>query len=232
MITNSLDLKDSVNNWKRLLELLNGKQIFKSKQEAFLFESCYHGGGSPTNVMVDVIKTRWPKHPLSDFISKLRNIQRNDVANDLEKIMKERADVKSLEDLNIIEREGLKKLDVGNGKSWKDLAKEYDLSQEDRDIYESIAQQQKKLSPTEEVLKIVVQENPEFLLKDFAAILREMGRNDLANIAENKQSQQQQQKQQKPSVLSVQSNYDLLFFLEKRTEKLKNEIVFLSFLIF
>ena len=86
-------------NWEKLLEILNERSFLG---ESFQFESCYHGGGSPTMAMFEVITMRWPRHSLSDLKAKLKKIQRNDLRSDLEKIMKAR-NVKLLKDLKIDE---------------------------------------------------------------------------------------------------------------------------------
>ena len=195
-----------IGNWKMLLELLNEKGIL-NKVNSSVFESHYYGGGSPTMVMLDCIMKRSPKSRLSDLIKRLKKIQRNDVALDLTTIMEERTNVELLEDLTMKDKQCLKKLD-GRDKNWEYLAEQYGFTSEERKVFNSEEVRPNKWSPTKALLERAVSAKPKFLLKDLEAFLREMERNDLANVVnefiENDIQRQQQHQQIKTNPLPQQ----------------------------
>ena len=130
--------------------------------------------------MFENLLKKQPNLLLTDLIGKLGDIERNDVKQDLEKIMKERG-ITLFEELLLEEKECLKKLD-GNGKNWKWLAEKYGFSHVERDAFNQSRIQPDSWSPTEAVLKDACKKVPGFILEDLEAILRKMERNDLANV--------------------------------------------------
>ena len=172
----------AIYGWRRLLELLNDREILNGK-EAFLYKTNYYGGGSPTLAMFDAIIERWPDASLQNLIEKLRNIERNDVALHLIEIIQARASVKLLKDLTTKDKMYFKKLD-GQGSNWEFLAEEYGFTSKEQNFFKAEQARPNKWSPTEAVLEDVIATSPNLSLKDFITILGEMERDDLVNDIE------------------------------------------------
>lgn len=189
-----------INNWRKLLELLNDKGILNGN-EAFLYESNYYGGGSPTKAMFDAIRSKFPTASLQDLIKKLKEIHRYDVASHLQEIVEKRG-VKLLKDLNLKERVYFKKLDIQTRNNWENLAEKYGFNLKEQKSFKGEEVKPNNWSPSKAVLEDAIATSPKFLLKDFLDILKKMDRNDLINdiIGELKPEQprnhQHQQHQQ------------------------------------
>jgi len=184
-------------NWKRLLEILNKNQ---SLGESFQFESSYHG--SPTMAMFEEIMRKCPRSSLSDLIDRLYRIRQNDVVVDLEMI--KGAYFMKLEDLKIDEKLCLMKLDKED--RWELLAVLYNFKLEDRNRFKRARIQLNEWSPAKAVLKKLTEICPGFSLEEFKACLREMQRNDLANIIDDFITNEKR-RQKKNSIYSKNSNY-------------------------
>ena len=145
------------------------------------FRSYLHGGGSPTKALLDAIMAKWPGLPLSDLIAKLKIMNRNDVAADLTAVMKKRKCELSLEDLTLEEKDYFRKLD-GRGSNWENLAELLEFSYSERKTFKGEEARPNNWSPTKAILEKLFSVEPQFLLNEFEKILREIKRNDLANI--------------------------------------------------
>ena len=171
-------------------------------KEFHRYEQNHYGGGSPTIIMFGKLLVKKPELLLTDLIEKLGEIKRNDVKQDLEKIMKEQK-ITSAKKLPTKEKDCLKKLD-GEGNNWRHLADLYNFNREERSAIENAIINPNNWSPTREVLKVVCESTPNSPLKDLEAILRDMDRNDLAKVLKDfiknydDQQQPQQQQSQQP----------------------------------
>ena len=170
-----MDAHSSNRNWKRLHETLFKRGILKEN------ETNYDGGGSPIDALITALNMRYPELKLSDFIEKLEKIQRNDVAEGLKRIQKEKGDHVLVKELDIEEKECLKTLNRRDGKNWEHLARDYGFDFDQKQGFKNVNIRPDSWSPTERMLEDVLRTSPGFLLKDLVSVLREIHHNDLAN---------------------------------------------------
>ena len=70
----------------------------------------------------------------------------------------------------------------GRGSNWENLAELLEFSYSERKIFKGEEARPNNWSPTKAILEKLFSVEPQFLLNEFEKILREMQRNDLANI--------------------------------------------------